>query len=215
MFFYLKININVSDILNTKLQEINNRTPLKINSNSSVPFEKYIESETDKLNTMENIKLDTTSLKDADTAVNNTTKTSRFPILTNSQLNELMPKIDSAIKKASQTYNVDERLIRAVINQESSFQPYALSTSGAMGLMQLMPDTAKQLGVQTPYNIEENIMGGTRYLALQIQNFDGNLELALAAYNAGPNTVKKFNGIPPYDETTKYVERVINSINNY
>ena len=107
-----------------------------------------------------------------------------------------MPRIDAAIEAFSEQFNVDPLLIRAVMKQESSFQPFALSTSGAMGLMQLMPGTAEGLGVSDPYNIEENIRGGVQYLSYQLKAFDNDLKLALAAYNAGPNAVK-VRGIRP------------------
>ena len=81
--------------------------------------------------------------------------------------------------------------------------------------MQLMPGTAEGLGVTDPYNIEQNILGGSTYLYYQLKEFDGNLELALAAYNAGPNAVKKYGGIPPYDQTQKYVKKVLNSYEMY
>ncbi len=106
-------------------------------------------------------------------------------------------------------------MIRAIIKQESSFQPFALSTSGAMGLMQLMPETAKWLSVTDPYNIEQNITGGTRYFSDQLEAFGDDYRLALAAYNAGPNTVKKYNGIPPISQTQNFVKKVLEYYNLY
>lgn len=132
-----------------------------------------------------------------------------YPRLSPSEIAALMPQIDKAISKASVRYHVDEAMIRAMIQQESSFQPYALSTSGAMGLMQLMPGTAQWLSVTDPYDIEQNIMGGTRYFRDQLEAFDGNTELALAAYNAGPNAVRKHNGVPPFSQTQHYVKSVM------
>lgn len=138
-----------------------------------------------------------------------------YPRLSQTQIQELMPRINSAIEESSAKYELDPRLIRAVIKEESGFQPFALSTSGAMGLMQLMPGTASGLGVTDSYNIEQNIMGGTKYLYYQLKEFDNNLELALAAYNAGPNAVKKHIGIPPYQQTQNYVKKVLSSYEIY
>jgi soluble lytic murein transglycosylase-like protein len=131
-----------------------------------------------------------------------------YPRLSQTQIQELMPRIDKAIETYAEKFNLDPKLIRAVMKQESSFQPFALSTSGAMGLMQLMPGTAEGLGVDDPYNIEENIRGGAQYLRYQLDAFDQNLDLALAAYNAGPNAVRKYGGIPPYEQTQTYVKKV-------
>lgn len=105
-------------------------------------------------------------------------------------------------------YGVDPALIRAVIHAESAFNPHARSRKGAQGLMQLMPGTARELGVTDAFDAGQNIEGGVRYLASLLEQFEGDIELATAAYNAGPNAVKKFNGIPPYSETEVYVKRV-------
>jgi soluble lytic murein transglycosylase-like protein len=113
-----------------------------------------------------------------------------------------------AISSASNEFGVDEALLRAIIHAESAFNPRALSVAGAQGLMQLIPGTARDMGVLDAFDANQNIRGGARYLALLLRNFNGNERLAAAAYNAGPGAVQKYNGVPPYDETQVYVERV-------
>ena len=119
-------------------------------------------------------------------------------------------KIEKSIYKAALNYNLPVNLIKSVIRAESNFQVNAVSRAGAQGLMQLMPVTARELGVKNPFDIEENIDGGSRYLRKMLDSFGGDLKLALAAYNAGPEAVIKYGGkIPPYRETQQYVKRVL------
>jgi soluble lytic murein transglycosylase-like protein len=112
------------------------------------------------------------------------------------------------IRSAAEYNAVEESLIRAIIHAESAYQPDARSPKGAQGLMQLMPATAADLDVSNPFDPAQNIDGGARYLSQLLAEFKGNLDLATAAYNAGPNAVYKYGGIPPYDETQEYVRRV-------
>lgn len=118
-------------------------------------------------------------------------------------------EFESIISEASKKYNVDESLIKAVIRQESAYDPQATSYCGAQGLMQLMPETAKELGVQDAYNPRDNIMGGTKYLRRLLDQFDGNMTKAIASYNAGPGAVQQHGGVPPYPETQDYVSKVL------
>jgi hypothetical protein len=112
------------------------------------------------------------------------------------------------IRAASIEYGVDEAFLRAIIHAESAFNPRALSLKGAQGLMQLMPATASDMGVLDAFDTSQNIRGGARYLGLLLHDFNGNEQLAAAAYNAGPGAVVRYSGIPPYAETQVYVERV-------
>jgi len=113
------------------------------------------------------------------------------------------------IYSKSDKYNIEPSLIKAVITAESNWKPTAVSTKGAIGLMQLMPSTATDMLVNNPYDPEENIEGGTRYLRYLLDRFNGDVTLALAAYNSGPETVRKFGDVPPIAETRQYVKRVL------
>ncbi|MBI4654785.1 MAG: lytic transglycosylase domain-containing protein [Nitrospirae bacterium] len=117
------------------------------------------------------------------------------------------------ITEKSQKHNIEPSLVKAVIKAESNWDSTAVSRKGAIGLMQLMPYTAREMNVLNPFDPEENIEGGTRYLKYLLDKFNGDLTLAIAAYNAGPNTVEKFGGIPPIQETRQYVERILSLYN--
>jgi soluble lytic murein transglycosylase len=123
--------------------------------------------------------------------------------------------IRAIISRHAANFRLEEALVRAVIKAESGYNPRAVSKKGAQGLMQLMPETARLLKVRDPLDAEENIRGGSRYLRLMLDEFNGNLDLALAAYNAGPNAVRRHGGIPPYAETRTYVDRVKTYMRHY
>lgn len=116
------------------------------------------------------------------------------------------------IQEAASKTGVPESLITAVIRAESGFQPNAVSRVGAQGLMQLMPGTARGLGVSNSFDPRQNIMGGAEYLRQQLNRFGGSVEKALAAYNAGPGAVQKYGGVPPYAETQNYVRKIMRNL---
>ncbi|MBI5582494.1 MAG: lytic transglycosylase domain-containing protein [Deltaproteobacteria bacterium] len=120
-----------------------------------------------------------------------------------------MPDMENHVAEAAKFYDLDQKLIKAVIQVESNYNPLARSPKGAQGLMQLMPGTARDLEVADPYNPRQNIIGGSRYLRYLLDLFNNDLQLALAAYNAGPERVNQYRGIPPYLETRSYVEKVL------
>lgn len=119
------------------------------------------------------------------------------------------PHLDPLFEEASREAGLDPRLLKAVAAAESGFDPRAVSPKGALGLMQLMPGTARELGVSDPFDPEQSVRGGARYLRRLLDRFGGRLDLALAAYNAGPSAVERHGGVPPYRETREYVQRVI------
>ena len=123
---------------------------------------------------------------------------------------------DHFIREASELYSVSYPLLKAIIKAESDFNPRAVSKKGALGLMQLMPENVKAMRITDPFDPWENIMGGARYFRQMLDRFEGKLSLSLAAYNAGPTTVERYNyKIPPYKETEKYVERVLRYYYSY
>jgi soluble lytic murein transglycosylase-like protein len=141
---------------------------------------------------------------------------SREPVavVTTAESFRLSPKYeyDAIIADAADRYRLDPALIRAVIRTESAFDPQAVSTAGAQGLMQLMPALARELGVEDSFDPRENIMAGCQYLSALLAYYNGDVPLALASYNAGPGMVERYNGIPPFEETQRYVKTIIGLI---
>jgi soluble lytic murein transglycosylase-like protein len=125
------------------------------------------------------------------------------------------PKLEPLIAASASEQNLDPALLKAVIQAESGFNPFAVSRTGAQGLMQLMPGTAQALGVENAFDPIQNISGGSRYLRQLLDRFQGDETLALAAYNAGPGAVNKYGGVPPYSETQNYVQHVQQLRNRY
>lgn len=142
------------------------------------------------------------------------TETENFSTVMNdasSQLNEKLTgvySLEDIFREASETYNVDINLLTAIAKQESAFHPDATSSSGAQGIMQLMPATAQELGVKNAYDPYENIIGGAKLIRQLLDRYDGDVTLALAAYNAGSGNVAKYGGVPPFKETQNYVAKV-------
>jgi len=133
----------------------------------------------------------------------------------NESVDDRMKKVEPLIQYTAKQHGLDPNLLKAVVRQESQGNPTAISKAGAKGLMQLMDTTAQAMGVRNSFNQHQNLDGGARYLKQLLQDFNGNEELALAAYNAGPDSVKKYNGVPPFPETQEYVANVRKYASDY
>jgi len=187
----------LNNILRQKLMEIQSQLPsyVKLVKDDTVNFSEVLSEEIDG----SNIGSDLGS-PDAIGSV-------KEKISYKSDFNEI-------IEYAAKKYNISSSIIKAVIKAESNFNPTVVSSAGAQGLMQLMPGTARALGVNDSFDPKQNIEGGVRYLRDMLEKFGGNLELALAAYNAGPGNVTKYGGIPPFKETQMYVKKIMGYIKN-
>ena len=195
--------------MNNYINTLNSQwTPVEKQSNPLEAQQEKIQSFENVLKKSSNVKFGELLTKPA-TRVNANIYTSQA--VTAKEKITTKDQIKDIVLKAAKRHGVDEKLVNALIKQESGVNPNAKSKVGAMGLMQLMPATAKGLGVTNPMDPEQNDDGGVRYLKSMLNKYNGNIILALAAYNAGPGAVDKYDGVPPYKETQNYVKNILAS----
>lgn len=172
-----------------------------------------VENQQAKIQSFENVLKNSTGVKFGDLLTRPVTKVNAniysAQAETGAEKISTREQIKNIVFRAAKKHGVDEKLVNALIKQESGFNPNARSKVGAMGLMQLMPATAKGLGVTNPMDPEQNVEGGVKYLKSMLNKYNGNVILALAAYNAGPGAVDKYDGVPPYKETQNYVKSIL------
>lgn len=183
---------NVKSIFYEKLNQIQSRVPVRIGTiNRKYNFNNFL----NKASNIHSSKVSKNVLQSKDQlSLNKSANYYKY--------------IDNVVNIAAKDYGIDPSLIKAIIKVESNFDQNIVSSKGAQGLMQLLPETSNALGVNNPFNIKENIYGGVRYFKDQLKSFNGDIALSLAAYNAGPNNVLKYGGIPPFSETQNYVKAV-------
>ncbi len=202
-------SFGVAEMVYKKVTGEDMTNDLKLPLNESLPLDtKSFKDEIKKA-----IKIDNSNSSDSNSLIKNSNN-STAPIKPGSKSLERLNKYDSIIEKAAKKYGVDKNLIKSVILTESAGKEDAVSSAKAKGLMQLMDQTAKDLGVENVWDPGENIMGGTKYLAEMLRQYNGDINLALAGYNAGPGNVDKFNGVPPFEETKNYITRVTGYLNH-